>query len=148
MQAIPMPDAQGTAGFAGAVGFSQLVLRSSATGRPYPTADRRGCLLDQLPVGPGAQGVVDGREGQPERHERRDGVNLLVVISHVAQLADVVLCDDDGVPSDATRPAHQGSLALLRAVVPALQNGGAQLGRRRVGEPAAPGERAEGVTEG
>ena len=40
MQAIPMPDAQGTAGFAGAVGFSQLVLRSSATGRRYPTADR------------------------------------------------------------------------------------------------------------
>ena len=40
MHAIPMPDAHGTAGSTGAAGLGQLVLRSSATGRPYPTADR------------------------------------------------------------------------------------------------------------
>jgi hypothetical protein len=62
--------------------------------------------------GLGAQGVVDGREGQPERHERRDGVNLSKPVADVA-LASTSSCVTV-LGSRATRRAQPTAVRLRR----------------------------------
>ena len=59
---------------------------AAAIGRPNVTASRTtaGRVDTQLPIGLGAERVVDDGEGDAQRHEHGDGEDLSVVEAGVA----------------------------------------------------------------
>src|SRR5882757_347720 len=69
---------------------------------------------DEFGVGPGAEGVVHGGEGDAERDEGGDGEDLVVVESGVAQCLDIVDGGPVGVMCDGAGPVGQGAFGRVQ----------------------------------
>ena len=107
-------------------------------------AGRRGA---QLRVWTCPERVVDGREGQSERDEGRDGEDLRLVETGVPQPLDVPDLDGVRVGCDGSSPIGERPFAGVQIFVRAPNDRRRNLGSCLRRELLAPGQRAIGVTQ-
>src|SRR5215207_2622182 len=111
-------------------------------------ADKRGHALDQFLVWLCAECVVDGRERQTKRNERRCLKNLAVAQANVSQVVNVSLCRRVRVEHHLARPTRESSLPARQAARVALEHSRRRRLVGELGKPGTPRKRAVGVAPG
>jgi hypothetical protein len=97
---------------------------------------------------PGAEGVVDRREGHPQRDVERQCRDLRVVEAGVAQRLDLGSPGGVRVAGQGPRPVGQRLVGRLQGGVVPAEHGGGDLGAHLSRQTLSQGERAVRVTEG
>ena len=123
---------------------------AAAIGRPNVTASRTigGRVDTQLPIGLGAERVVDGGEGDAQGDEHGDGEDLGVVEAGVAQRLHVGGGGRVRIAGELAGPAGERPLGVVERRVVAAQHALGDVGAGVAGQLLAPRQRAVRVAEG
>jgi hypothetical protein len=111
-------------------------------------ADKRRHALNQFLVWLCAKCVVDGRERQAKRNERRCLKNLAVAETNMSQVVNIGLCRRVRVKHHLARPPRKSSLPARQTARVALEHSGRGRLVGELGKPGTPRKGAVGIATG